>query len=366
MAKPASKKVAYSGENPPDLEVIAKDAGIDLSKWDVSKHDLRTNHKRMRVKDAEGNEELVPVTTWGSNTTFTPKPPSEIGAKSFLDNWKAPRIRKPKYGRKKKDALLYEIMPTDTHLGSLCWSMTTGADYDPEITRELFLGAFEELLDHAAHFDIGEILVVLGSDFFHVDSWRGQTNAGTPVGVPSDRARADDRFQRVFRMGCEMFEEAILMCREVAPVNVVHIPGNHDTETSFYLSEVMRAVFRKDKAVRFTETMRDRVYIQYGEVLLCLAHGDKPVDMKKYPNLMAQEAPEMWSSTTHREIHLGHLHHVRDYKEDGGVRVRGLPAMAATDDWHCASGYIGAKRACEGYLWSKTRGYVGHFSSNVK
>ena len=106
--------------------------------------------------------------------------------------------------------------------------------------------------------------------------------------------------------------------------------------------------------------------MQWGTVLLGFAHGDR-IKHDKLPLLMAGEAPQLWAATTHREWHLGHLHHKRETQfhagiEHGPVRVRILPSLTTADDFHYTNGYVGALRAAESYLWSKRRGYVGHLS----
>ena len=55
------------------------------------------------------------------------------------------------------------------------------------------------------------------------------------------------------------------------------------------------------------------------------------------------------------------------------VALTGVPGIGAAqawedadpDAWHSSRGYVGERRAAECYLWSKTTGYYGHYSSNV-
>ena len=86
---------------------------------------------------------------------------------------------------------------------------------------------------------------------------------------------------------------------------------------------------------------------------------------------MAQEARADWAETMHREWHLGHFHKSKETRYTAGdafngVRVRVLPSLCAADAWHAQMGYVGEQRAAEGYPWSFSDGYIGHFSAGAR
>jgi hypothetical protein len=257
--------------------------------------------------------------------------------------------------------LLLEIAPVDSHLGLLAWGDETGeGHYDLAIAARLYRQAVEGLLARAERDRPAQILFRVGDDLLHVDGQDNETTAGTPQSV-------DGRFAKVFRMGVSCVAHAIRRCAALAPTHVVIVPGNHDTEATFALGEVIAAMFADDARVTVAPTLTPRQYFEWGTVMLCLAHGHNETP-NTLPLLMASEEPAMWARTSVRECHLGHLHRKRQMAADefNGVRVRWLPTFRVADSWHAGKGYVGAQRATEAYLWSKARGYLGTLSEPVR
>lgn len=263
------------------------------------------------------------------------------------------------------DPVMLEISIPDLHLGKLSWKDETNENYDSAIASSLYIEATKQLWAKASVFPVEKILIVAGSDFFNVDNSRNETTAGTPQSE-------DGRWPKTFRRGVALLHHQIEMLRGKTPggIDVVMIQGNHDVERIFYAGEVLKAVYANTRDVRVTNNPIKRQYIQWGTVMLGLTHGDG-IKHDKLPLLMAGEAPQMWASTTHRETHLGHLHHARETRyatgsEHSAVRVRVLPSLTAADNWHFNNGYTGQQRAAEAYLWAKKAGYVGHLSWSVQ
>jgi hypothetical protein len=71
----------------------------------------------------------------------------------------------------------------------------------------------------------------------------------------------------------------------------------------------------------------------------------------------------MFAETKHREAHCGHLHKemVNEYR---GIKVRFLPSICTTDDWHKQMGYE-AYRCAQAYIWNKETGLEGFLQHNL-
>lgn len=263
------------------------------------------------------------------------------------------------------DPHMLEISIPDIHIGKLVWGPETGgASYDSKIATRLALDAAENLWSKACVFPISRILLPLGSDLFHTDTINNTTTAGTAVD-------SDSRWQKSFRMGVELAIELIEFSRSKTPdgVDVLMIPGNHDFTRTAYLGLVLEMMYRNCPDVRINNSPNPRKYFRFGTTLLGFTHGDKEKH-DRLPLIMAGEKPTEWAETTHREIHLGHLHSMRETRyvagnEHGHVRVRILPSLCATDSWHHSSGFVGSQRAAEAYIWAFKAGYVGHLSYTV-
>jgi hypothetical protein len=246
-----------------------------------------------------------------------------------------------------------EVCLMDLHIGKLAWAEETGDDYDSRIAEARARAAVTELLTAASVYELEEIILPLGNDYFHYDSIAGLTTAGTP----QDR---DTRLHKMFRKGRGLASWMIHECARVAPVRVVVVPGNHDEVLSWMLGEVLAAEFAHDARVTVDNSPKLRKYVEYGANLIGYTHGkDEPHG--KLPLIMAQEAAEAWARTTAREWHTGHFHHskVRDatpVDSHNGVRVRVLQSLSGTDAWHYRKGYIGQPREAEAFVWARSGG----------
>jgi len=271
-----------------------------------------------------------------------------------------PVVKTPKH---RKDETLFEISIADPHFGKLaCGAETGGADYDVKITSGVYTKAMEGLIERAAGFPISRIAYVVGNDHFHVDSQANTTTAGTPQDV-------DSRFFKLFTAGRKAVADSVLRLLQIAPVDIIMVPGNHDRQTVFYLGEVLAATFAHTKHVTIDNSPRLRKYYHYGQNLIALTHGDKE-KISTLPLLIATEQPEAWAKSKFREVHLGHLHQSRTREfvtteEFNSVRVRHLPSISAADAWHAGQGYAGLRSATS-LLWDKNDGMIAELHYNVK
>jgi hypothetical protein len=260
------------------------------------------------------------------------------------------------------DRFLLEIAPVDLHVGKLAWGEETGHDYDIRIAEQVFTDAIDEILHRASRDPLEQIVLVVGNDLLQTDNLAGTTTAGTYVDT-------DTRYIKAFRRAVAINRWAIQRCSGLAPVVVKIIPGNHDRLTAFHVGDVLAASFAHDPSVTVDNSPTLRKYHRYGPTLLGWTHGseEKAADL---PLIMAQEQAKAWSETEHREWHVGHLHKAKETRYTAGdsfngVRVRILPSLCGPDAWHYQKGFVHERRACEAYLFSRSKGYAGHYSANA-
>jgi hypothetical protein len=258
---------------------------------------------------------------------------------------------------KQLSGLLLELNICDAHFGKLCWDAESGhGSYDVAIATNRYRQALTALLARSASYKLDKILFVVGNDFFNADTLNGTTTAGTIV-------TTDARIQKTFRRGRELMCEAIERLRQLAPVDVVIVPGNHDRLSAWSLGESLDCYFHNCADVSVDNRPLPRKYYQHGKVLIGLTHGDG-VKRGQLPLLMATEAPLAFGESLYREIHTGHMHQVR-LEESNGVRVRILPTLGNPDQWHNLNGFVGNQLSAESYLWSASDGLIATFHYNV-
>lgn len=342
------------------LDELLAVGGVDLDLWRVERHQL--NAWSSAMKDASGEPRLVQlhqVKAWLVPRRDVVDARAVIG--QMIEDAAAhmPRYAAPHWTRPGEDERhLWVLSPTDLHLGMLSWGDETGEDYDSDIASDLAARAVADLLGKAAGFPAERIALVLGNDWFHADSTAGgaggQTTAGTSVDV-------DTRFQRMFTTGRRVAVQMVDMCRAVAPVEVVFVPGNHDAERAFFLGDTLQSWYRQDSAVTVRNDPTPRHYLRFGSTLLGLAHGHRE-KRDALPLLMAQEAAQDWAETTTRDWLVGHLHRKgADEEEHTGVRVIVMPSLAGRDGWHAGKGYM-HRRACEARVYHRESGLVATLS----
>lgn len=261
------------------------------------------------------------------------------------------------------DRFMLELAPFDHHFGKLCWAPETGEDFDLKIASNRFDASFDDLLGRAKLYPIEKILVTLGQDLLHVDNMMNTTTAGTPQD-------ADGRWQKAFIRAKQAIVRNLEKCRQIAPVIVTVVPGNHDYQRSFYMGDTIESWFRNFDDVDVDNSPMKRKYVEYGATLLGISHGDeeKESDLK---DLMNFEQAEAWARTRHHEWHLGHLHTRKETRYNKGdthkgVVVRRLPSLTSTDAWHYKKGYVGNEHASEAYLWHRAKGFWGMFSHSAE
>lgn len=274
-------------------------------------------------------------------------------AKAFAPKY--PKIQYPKH----KEGLLYEIDMADLHFGKLAWNEETGSDYDIQIAEDTAKNAFSELLLFVRHLPLSKILLPLGNDFFNVNGAGEFTVNGT-------RQVEDTRWQKTFRKGRELLVELIDMCSQIAPVDILVVPGNHDRERMFYAGDALECWYHSNPSIFVDNRAKLRKYYTFGNNLIGFTHGSEE-KFTMLPSIMAHEEPEAWGKTKHREWHLGDRHHkemlVQRVKEEQGVTIRLMRSLTPPDEWHYRTGWIGAEQAAESYLWHAEKGVIGQFTS---
>jgi hypothetical protein len=159
------------------------------------------------------------------------------------------------------------------------------------------------------------------------------------------------------------------MCREVAPVEVIWIPGNHDFHASFYLSEVVKEHFRRDPHVTVDNTAEHRKARLWGKLLVGFAH-DGSRRQVNFVNMLPQFFPELWGKSLYREWHVGHKHKKDEVKYAptqtmGGTIIRQIPTLSTIDFWHYDNIFVDAVPAGESFIWDENNGIVAHYTANV-
>ena len=240
----------------------------------------------------------------------------------------APRI-------KDKD-LLTLITITDSHVGMLAWDKETGEDWDLGIAERCLTQTFCQMIDAAPASAIG-IINQLG-DFLHFDSLVPLTPTSKHV------LDADSRYQKVVEVAVRILRRIIEHALTKFPVVQVYMhEGNHDPAGSVWLRVMFAQLFEKNKRVTIGMSPNPYTAFQHGKNLIGFHHGHLS-KKDKLPLLFAAKFPEMWGTTTHRVIHVGHLHNVVE-QEHPGINVVQHATLAAPDAYAARNGWLSKRQA---------------------
>ncbi len=323
-----------------DASYILKAHGFDVESWKLVS---ARNNIRQVISKQDGV-----VTLYASYITVKPildlsLEQIETFYKELVEKYPRPKIRNT---HSIKDGYMLEIPIEDIHFGKLSHSEDVAEPYNFNIAKKRFDYVIDDVINQVKDFKIEKIIFPVGSDFFHIDNANSTTTAGT-------RQNTDLSPQLIFKYGLQCLVENIIKLSTVAPVEVFCINGNHDYLSSYHAICSLQCYFHDNENVYVNTDTSPRKYIEYGKCLIGFTHGDK--EKKRIEGLMQVEARESWGRTLYHEIHMGHLHSEQT-KEVNGIIIRNLSSFTGTDTWHHRSGYVGAVKKCQSFLWSKDKG----------
>ena len=256
---------------------------------------------------------------------------------------------------------LLELSIFDIHFGKLAHKNESGEDFDLKIAEKRFKTAVDELLGRVNLDTVTRILFPVGNDLIHVDNIVSTTFNGTPQD-------SDTRFHKIFTTVKKVLIETIDKLSAIAPVDILIIPGNHDTTVTFLMGEVLDAWYCNNDSVTINNSPKLRKYYKFGKNGFQFTHGDR----EKHTDLgliFASEEPKLWSSTKYRFCQLGHLHKQKktsyiSIDTHQGFQVQIMPSLSANDAWHTGKGYGSLKQA-KGFLFHTEEGLIAEYTFTI-
>lgn len=320
-----------------NLEDLVVKCNIDTTVWNIDKYvqnfwgnDDRPQYQvkawlsKIKKSDVDSVTEFIE----SYKSTYVPLKKDEI----FINN---------KYSE--KDTLFLSI--SDFHLDKL----HVTSDNSLEDRCSLYMDMVKTIVLKAyASNNIDKIVYCVGNDFFNTDNKNRTTTAGTPQEVITTTENA-------YEVGFDLHVNAISFIKQFCNVlDVVLMPGNHDSLMSYCLTHALSMYFRTDDNINFDITPNIRKAIKVGNTAIMLCHGDGP-NMKKLPLMFASEFSQLWGETKYHECLIGHIHAGQESEIDG-VKVTVIPSLSGTDKWHEKNGYHLSIQESIGIVYSPTNG----------
>lgn len=275
--------------------------------------------------------------------------PNEYGlnleeVKKHFEDFKSKPVALKNNSATEKDGYLV-INFADLHIGRAGYAEETGEDFDLSIAEKTINSTVEKFLIRYQNRDFKKIVLCIGNDVMN-SSATGSTSSGKHL------QNNCASFREIFNKTCEIIINIIDSFKEIAPVLVIHVEGNHDRDESYMLGKLLEAYYRLDLNVEVDALPSARKYIRLGNNLIGFSHGSEEKD--RIYTLMQIERPEDWAECSTRVWLLGHLHHLM-CKENAGVDVWTCPSPVAKDAWTARSGYISNRRVA-GFVFNSDSG----------
>lgn len=352
--KTTQRMVMLSESDANDPIRIMQLMGFDPLKWELVSCKTRRNDWDVTMRDNE--HASFKSTNHQYKIELSVKPIQAVLSTDYIkqvfEELNPPTIKPIKY---KGGDYLFELPMMDVHLNKSADKDITGDDYDLEIAKTLYKETVNDLLSKLkqCNLKVEKILFPIGQDLFHVDNGESETTAGT-------RVDSDAVWQKMYSAGVDLLIWAVETLRQIAPVDVVYVPGNHDEVLGYCAVYNIWSYYHECDGVTVDLSPAFRKYVRYGTSLIGYSHGKEG---KRINDLMSAEVPKDWGETIYHEWHLGDLHHEEAY-EIPGLKVRRVSSITARDVWHARKGYKSLRMA-QAFVWDKEKGRQFVFDSNI-
>ena len=193
-----------------------------------------------------------------------------------------------------------------------------------------------------------EIVIPIGNDFFN------STYLGMTSSMRNKQTNSTSNYKNIFKAGCQFAIDIISMFSEIAPVEVIYVPGNHCVMEEYFLMEVLYAYFNHDVRVYINNSRGPRSYHTFGTNLIGFAHSSN--EGKRLKTLMQNEVSTQWGDTTEHHWIVGHEHHLKVNEDDSGVTIWGVPCVCEADEWTENMGYVTSIRQAMAFIFDKDNG----------
>jgi transposase len=246
---------------------------------------------------------------------------------------------------------------SDWHYMKLAFSNDGKETYNRKIARKKLLAAESSLLSELVSHGTPEIIYLpIGTDNLHIDNPQQTTTRGTP-----QAGQTDGDWRQSLPEYVDVMINMIEAYSQLAPVDVISIPGNHDKHTSFVIGIMLKLFFEKNERVTVTTGLHPRVYKRYGKVCHVFDHGDD----KSLPKFRANMHKSVLTEAKEQGVNInaidewifysGHLHHESSI-DLGSVFHYVIPSLAGIDAWERSGMYLGSKKQATLYLADPIKG----------
>jgi len=261
----------------------------------------------------------------------------------------------------KAEPVTVELALYDFHWAMLAWRAENGyRDWDLKLQEEVYNKTIDYFLDKLKGKEVEKFLIPLGHDLFHMNDQFMETPKS------KNRLQVDGRLPKIIETAKRAVLRGVERCGQVADVDLMWIPGNHDYLTSLFMCHIAQSEFRKTDHIEVDISPNEYKYRRIGVNLLGFNHGENTKE-NMLPLIMLEDNPKDFGECEHREWHIGHFHTVSEKRFEVGqqhhsCRVRRIPTHCPHDQFAHGRAFPKSGSAAEAYVWSPKAGYDSHIN----
>jgi len=349
------------------VEDALRIAEVDMSIWEVERHLINSWEVTVGGRNT-GTDKCETYTNFQVKIWLKRKEEDVLALEDLYEKIKVaspivPVIKRPEIIKSKHQREL-EISLFDLHLGLRSFKPAADIDWTPDKAEEMTMAILDDLIELTKIFGPYErIIFPMGNDFLHTDNVYNTTTSFTPQPEA-------DAWKNTFLRG-ELLGLAIIeRMKEIAPVKVISVPGNHARHSEIALSRIFKAYYHNDENFEIDASMSPYKFHKFGVNLLGFEHGHSIRQQVRLAALMANECRlNGWQEARYCEFHCGDQHRKGSGKpmmfEEQGVSIEFLPGLVPPNEWHRIHSYNWQKRAGMAFVWDKTAGCIARFQVNI-
>ena len=228
------------------------------------------------------------------------------------------------------------------------------SDYNINEAKDRYSKALDFFISES---NAEQCILIVGEDFFNIDTINKTTTRGTPQDTEVD-------VYKMFEEGLLFLKDKInLLSYNFSRVKVILVQGNHDKLLSYALIKALEQCYYTDNNVEFDSNVSNRKYITIGNSLIGLGHLDNE-NKKQKPFLMQNEVKEKYGKSKYNYFISGHFHNY-SVEDIGGIQYIRLPSLSGKDNWHDEVGFITSNKSAMALEFDKERGLVNKIIYNM-
>lgn len=304
-------------------EEVLRAHGLDEAYWKVVSY--KNNFWNQQKKGG------ALITLYQSKVVVKPYNELELSTsfiQEFFENYNPVELdytHGPNYG----EGDLCAIVPiVDLHYNLLSTQYVTNNEYNCSIAEQRLMSVVNDVIQEIKDLGVKKIILPIGNDLFNANGINGTTFRGTPQ---TNQRHIQEAYETLFNVVVNQ----ITRLQEIAPVEVIYIPSNHDKEITFYFMHGLNINFKNNPNVTVENRPFPNKYVKFGNSLFVFSH-DMKID--NVSTVVFDEAKNLLDNVLYVEVFLAHYHQ-EGTKNLRNITIRRLPTISGESEWSVDHNY---------------------------